>query len=167
MGIIFDLDQTLIDSRIAEQMRKIGDWKNVYQLIPSFSIYPGIEDALQHIVNNNVPIVIVTSSPSKYCSMVIKHWGLPITRKICYHDTVKRKPHPDPILAAMNHFKNGPILSFGDQASDIIASNGAGAISIACLWDVNDRASLVRSNPAYLIDSPYEIIPLVDKYFIK
>ena len=34
MGVIFDLDQTIIDSRIAYEERRAGNWKNVYDLIP-------------------------------------------------------------------------------------------------------------------------------------
>ena len=36
IGVIFDLDQTLIDSSIAETERKRRNWKGVYELIPKF-----------------------------------------------------------------------------------------------------------------------------------
>lgn len=36
MGVIFDLDNTLINSSIAYQLRKKRLWEEVYKVIPNF-----------------------------------------------------------------------------------------------------------------------------------
>mgnify|MGYP001456981473 FL=1 len=38
-GIIFDLDQTLVDSNIAKSYRSARNWNTVYSLIPKFVLY--------------------------------------------------------------------------------------------------------------------------------
>ncbi|NCB43389.1 MAG: HAD family hydrolase [Clostridia bacterium] len=166
MGVIFDLDQTLIDSSKAEQPRKVRDWQYVYKLIPWFKLYDGIDSALRYINSKNIRIVIVTSSPSFYCQKIIRHFGIDVNGLICYHDTNRRKPFPDPINKAKNIIgSNRDILSFGDDPNDIKASKKANVISVACLWGCNDINLLIKENPDHAIEQPFSIVELIDKYF--
>ena len=47
MGVIFDLDQTLIDSSIAVEERRKRNWEKVYSLIPNFKVFEGVNDIIQ------------------------------------------------------------------------------------------------------------------------
>ncbi len=47
MAYIFDLDQTLVDSSIAEQYRNQGEWKSVFSMISQFELYEGIDDVFR------------------------------------------------------------------------------------------------------------------------
>ncbi len=168
MGIIFDLDQTLVDSRIAKPLRDRRDWNGVYNLIPSFSLYPTVLDLLQYVHANQIPLAIVTSSPRPYCQKVIDYFALPIDTCVCYHDTSKHKPHPEPIILAVEKMRvinRGSILSFGDDAQDIMASNGANVISVACMWGTSDAKSLLSSNPNHICNTPEDMSTLIREYF--
>lgn len=167
MGIIFDLDQTLIDSSIAENYRKSRNWKSVYSTIPEFSVYEGIMEAIDYIKEKQIPICIVTSSPSVYCTKVLNHWGIPYSSMVCYHDTTKRKPYPDPILLAIKKLNIQPdsIISFGDRDIDIIASKEAGVKSAACLWGSVENDSLIDTKPDYILNHPNEIVTTITKEF--
>lgn len=166
MGLIFDLDQTLIDSSIAEINRNSRNWQAVYSSIPNFKVYDGIHQALEYINRKNIPMVIVTSSPSVYCGKVLTHFESNFVKTVCFHDTKNRKPHPDPIYKAIEYMHGSkPILSFGDRNIDITASNAANVISVACNWGAVDKKSLIDARPTYIINNPIEIIDIVNKYF--
>lgn len=167
MGLIFDLDLTLINSSISEQHRKSGNWSTVYQLINRFSVYDGIFPLLTYANSKGISVAIVSSSPSTYCQKVIDHWNFNISNKICYHDTKLHKPHPAPITAAVNkYFTNSKtILSFGDRAIDIEASNAANVISVGCLWGSMEKELLKNSNAKFVIEKPLDAIKIIDMYF--
>ena len=80
-GVIFDLDQTLVDSSIAEAERKCRNWRGVYELIPKFKIYDGIFETIEFIKNQNIQICILTSSPSVYCEKCSTSSNCPMTKK--------------------------------------------------------------------------------------
>lgn len=163
MGLIFDLDQTIIDSSIAEPFRKARNWQTVYSVINRFVLYPGVIDALRKFKNNNLRICIVTSSPSSYCNRVLKHWNIPFDGMVCYHDTKNKKPHPEPINRALSllHIPAEKAISFGDCDIDIIASTNANVRSVACTWGASNITTLIKSNPTYIVNNSEELISLV------
>lgn len=167
MCIIFDLDQTLIDSSIAEALRTQRNWSAVKKLIPEFTIYDGIRDVLQFIEDNNIRMCIVTSSISNYCNSVLSHWGINSEFQVCYHDTNSRKPDPEPILTAIQRFgcENTQILSVGDRNIDIIASNSANVSSVACLWGSQNDEALLAANPTYTAETPDELIEIIRVFY--
>ena len=170
MKLIFDLDLTLINSKVAEPYRP-KNWAKVYQLIPEFSEYNGIKDLLSYLNSENIEYCIVTSTPKTYCQKVCNHWGIDTKHLVCYHDVLpkEQKPNPAQIFLAIEKL-NCPaieILSFGDKHTDIIASNNAGVNSVACLWGAENKDELLASNPKHIITYPNEIIPLIKSYAIK
>jgi phosphoglycolate phosphatase-like HAD superfamily hydrolase len=166
MNLIFDLDQTLVDSRIAESLRKKGSWGDVYQLIPQFIMYDGMREVLDFVEANNIKYCIVTTSPTPYCSRVCGHWNITQDHLVCYHDVIGRqKPHAAPMhlaLSKMNATKEDTI-SFGDQSKDIIASNAAGTRAVGCLWGCEDPDSIRAAGPFMTIEQPSEIISLLNQ----
>lgn len=152
--IIFDLDQTLIDSSSVKLLRDRRKWNEVYPKIPQLLPYEGITELLQKLIGR-VPIGIVTSSPKSYCQRIINHNNWCFDTVVCYHDTSNHKPHPAPILKAIESLEceNKNVISIGDEAKDIIASRRAGVISIASLWGTSYRADLLGANPDYTAET--------------
>ncbi|TDG35774.1 HAD family hydrolase [Pedobacter changchengzhani] len=167
MAIIFDLDQTLVDSSSAEQHRTNRSWATVYSLIPGFKYYEGFAKIFEFIKEKKIPTCIVTNSPSTYCTKVAKHHNIVCDFHICYHDTKKRKPDPEPILLAISKFDSEPnkTLSVGDRDIDIIASNKAGAKTVACLWGATDKESLLAANPHYVARTPNDLLEIIKKFY--
>ncbi len=143
MAYIFDLDQTIVDSSIAEVYRKCRDWKNVYALIPRFELYEGITEVFELLHENGEKVCVVTSSPKSYCEAVLNHFGIRVDYTVCYHDTKLHKPNPEPIIKAIELLEENPenVISIGDAENDIIASNAAGAISCLACWGRTDNSS--------------------------
>jgi HAD superfamily hydrolase (TIGR01549 family) len=155
MAVLFDLDQTLIDSSSAEKHRKARSWSHVYKLIPQMKPYIGINDLLALLNRNKVACCIITSAPSAYCDRVIRHWGWKISTTVCFHDTAHHKPHPDPIMLALTRLRVGPesALSIGDDAKDIMASKAARVKSVGAIWGCQNRIALVDSRPDFLCET--------------
>ncbi len=161
-GIIFDLDQTLVDSSVAEPYRDRRDWKTVYSLISSFNLYDGWETVFNKIRDQGIICCIVTNSPSTYASKVVKHFNVPCEFIIGYHDVQKRKPNPDPMLLALNRLKLRPeeVVSLGDRADDISSSKLANIKCVACLWGSDEKDALINSEPSFLARNPIDLLDL-------
>ncbi len=158
-ALIFDLDQTLVDSRVALDARNARRWQQVYSLIPKFAIYEGVSELLGSIEEMRLPVVIVTSSPNSYATRVIRHFQIRVQHLVCYHDTRLHKPHPAPIALAIERLGISPddVWSIGDEAKDMAASKAAGAVAGGALWGASDPASLAAAAPDFLDRDPGDL----------
>lgn len=164
MGVIFDLDQTLVNSTSAKRYRDERKWPDVYHKIKEFELYDGIDKVLDYLVEKKIEIVIVTSSPKRYCQLVVEHFGLTVSDIVCYHDTELHKPSPQPIIKALSKMSDKLVLSFGDDYKDIKASNSANVISVGCTWGTDDLVALRGSNPKHICESTIELLDLICSY---
>jgi HAD superfamily hydrolase (TIGR01509 family) len=169
VGILFDLDQTLIDSSAAEQLRNSRKWQQVYPLIPKLSPYAGVADLFKMLLERDISFGIVTSAPRPYCTKVIAYHKWAIEKTVCYHDTTRRKPFPDPILKGIEllGIPAERVWSIGDDPKDIAAAHAAGANSIAVAWGCVDRDALVAASPMQLFDKVSELHDFLDRLTIR
>lgn len=158
-GVIFDLDQTLVDSSIAEQHRRNRNWPLVYRLIPSFVLYNGIKEVFTYMNDNKIRSCVVTSSPKNYAKKVVEYFGVPCEFIIDFFSTSQIKPHPAPMLKALELFNlsNHEVISFGDRAVDIESAKSANIKSVACIWGTREEKALISALPDVIIRSPIEI----------
>lgn len=162
-SLIFDLDLTLLDSSIAERARKERNWQEVYSLIPRFRLYEGLQPVFQIIRDKNIRTCIVSTAPRPYLERVVRHFSIPCDAIVGYHDAKPIKPHPAPIIKALQLLGTSAnnTFSFGDRAIDIQASNAAGVPSVACLWGTKERDLILMSRPSCRISFPSEIINFI------
>ena len=158
-GIIFDLDQTLVDSSLAESYRG-KNWSKVYSLIPSFTLYNGYDIVFEYIKTNNIKVAIVSSSVSNYVKKVLTHFNINYDVIVAYHDVVQRKPSPEGMIKALDsmNLASNEVISFGDRCIDISASNAANIHSVACLWGSAEKEDLMNSGATYIVNNVSEII---------
>lgn len=167
MGIIFDLDQTLIDSSIAKKFRDMELWDEAHKLIPNFKLYPDVQELMIDLKRLGIKICIVTISPKIYTKKVIRYWRIPCDYMVCCDDTLETKPNPEPIFKGIEKLNEIPekILSFGDRDIDIIASKKAQVKSVACLWGCNDIKSLLDAKPEYILKKPSEMKEFILNFY--
>lgn len=136
-GLIFDLDQTLVDSSIALEARRRRDWSTVYSIIPQFKVYDGVKDALSIARSKGLKIAIVSSAPRSYVVKVLSYHNIPYDVIVGYHDASAPKPSGEPVLQALRQMSLNPyeVISFGDKACDMTSSRSVGVDFVACLWD--------------------------------
>jgi HAD superfamily hydrolase (TIGR01509 family) len=163
MGLIIDLDLTLIDSQQAEPLRRARRWADVYRMIPELRPYEGITELLAELRAKGVPVCIVTSSPAPYCGRIITHWAWAGIKTVCYYDTKRKKPDPEPILLGLKRMgvNAADAISVGDDWKDIAASKAAAVYAVGALWGALDRATLIQSKPDALCETVGELRSLV------
>lgn len=143
IGVIFDLDQTIIDSSIAYECRRNRNWQQVYALIPKMKPYEKVVELIKVLISNRIEVAVVTSSPRSYCEKILNYLGISNVITVCYHDTDKHKPDPEPYLKAISKMKtreNKLVYVVGDEENDIIAAKairveGIRIISILTYWN--------------------------------
>lgn len=162
-SIIFDLDMTLVDSRIAENLRRQRNWGEVYKLINRFILYDGLDEIFKLIRIYKIKCAIVSSAPNSYVKKVVNYFSIPCDHIVAYHDCVEHKPSPECIIKAVDYLRVDPkrTISLGDNVYDIIASNNAGVESIACLWGAQNISELMNSDYSHAIRHPSEIKTLL------
>ena len=161
--IIFDLDLTLVDTTIVEQARHERNWTLAYSLIPKCFLYEGIKEVFDIIRKFAIDACIVSTSPRPYVERVVNHFNMPIKHIIAFHDAKPTKPHPAPMVKALEllNCTAKEAISFGDRTIDIEASNAAGIESVACFWGTKEGVLLVKSDYSHAIKHPNEIITLI------
>ena len=162
-NIIFDLDLTLVDTTIVEQARHDRNWSLAYSLISKCKLYDGIEKVFDVIRKYNIKTVIVSTSPRPYVEKVVDYFNIPIHGIVAYHDAKPIKPHPAPMLKALEllNCTAQEAISFGDRVIDIQASNSAGIESVACFWGTKEKSELLKSGYCHAIVKPEEILTLI------
>lgn len=157
--IIFDFDQTLVDTSSVEHLRAARKWKAVMAQISKLPTYDGINDLIRELHQVGQTIAIVTKSPNIVPEAFIKANGWPIDIVIGYHQVKNRKPHPEGLLLAMSKAGASPNETYhvGDQPQDTEASRGANVIALGAAWGCTDIRELKASNPNVLLTSVKEL----------
>lgn len=169
MAVIFDLDQTLVDSQVFELLRKKRDWATIKSRVSEVKVYEKIGEVIKLLNDNNIRVAIVTRAPRPYCEKIINHFGWKIDVTVCYHDcpTNQQKPHPAPMIKAINALGVEPekIISIGDSDTDIQSGKAAGIYSIGSLWGTLTKESLLAAKPDLAINTVDELILLIKKRY--
>ena len=162
-NIIFDLDLTLVDTTLAEPFRNKRDWKGAFSVIPQCTVYEGLNEIFNVIRKFDINTCIVSTSPRSYVERVVQHFELPVNQIVAYHDAKPIKPHPAPMLKALEVLRceAKSAISFGDRVIDIQSSNAAGIESVACFWGTKEKAELIKSEYNHAIIKPEEILTLI------
>ncbi len=163
-AVIFDLDLTLISSSSAESLRKQRAWSEVYKLIPKLGPYEGVSALIATLNEQRIKTAIVTSSPGSYCSRVVKQWAWSISTTVCYHDTKEKKPHPAPIIRALEnlHVSANNAIAVGDAPADIASAKAAKVFAVAALWGIAEHSALVSSEPDLVCATVHELAQFIE-----
>ena len=157
--IIFDFDQTLVDTSSVEHLRAARNWKAVMAQASKLPVYEGINELIQELHESGQTIAIVTKSPDMVPKAFIKAHGWPIDIVVGYHHVKNRKPHPEGLLLAMSKAGAAPDDTYhvGDQPQDTEASRGASVIAVGSAWGCADTSELEASKPDVMFASVAEL----------
>lgn len=147
--IIFDFDQTLVDTSSVEHLRASRNWKAVMAKASELPVYDGITELLDELHSSGHSLAIVTKSPDMVPKAFIRAHKWPIDIVVGYHQVKNKKPDPEGLLLAMS--KAGAAAAdtyhLGDQPQDTEASRAAGIIALGAAWGCSDTQDLKSSNP--------------------
>ena len=163
-GVIFDLDQTLVDTHELESFRDKRMWNYVYRALDRTYVYPKIYELIDYLKNEGIKISVVTSSKKEYAVRLLRHHGLEVDVLVAYSDTRYHKPSPDPMLKALSLMSMGAdeVINVGDRENDVIAGKVAGIYSIL-IGDYSSEANLVVKDTQSLTVKIQDFIKKFDK----
>lgn len=157
--VIFDFDQTLVDTSSVEHLRAARNWKAVMAQASKLPVYEGISDLLVELHQAGHTIAIVTKSPDMVPKAFIRAHRWPIDIVVGYHQVKRRKPDPEGLLLAMSKAKAAPESTYhvGDQSQDTEASRAAGMVALGSAWGCIDAQDLVASKPDRMFHTVAEL----------
>jgi pyrophosphatase PpaX len=126
--------------------------------------YPGIPEALGVLAGRGVKLGLVTSKLRSGAFRGLKHVGLDAHFPVVVgsDDLAEHKPHPAPVLRALDLLDADPGRSvfIGDSPHDMAAGRAAGVRTAAALWGPFPRPLLEVQAPDFWLETPAAIPPL-------
>ena len=126
--------------------------------------YVGIDGALGTLRGAGAPLAVVTSKTHALARRGLARCGLNeyFDVLIGADDVHEHKPHPAPVLAALDRLSASPAdaIFIGDSPHDIEAGRAAGVRTAAALWGPFPREALAQALPHHWLAAPTCIVSL-------
>ena len=126
--------------------------------------FEGTREVLTELRKRGYSIAVVTSKGRELGLRGLKLCSLDdlLDFAIFLEDTNLHKPHPEPILAALERL-NTPAdaaVYVGDSRHDIIAAQAAGVRTVGALWGPSPRPELEREGPSFVAESITDLLEI-------
>lgn len=107
----------------------------------------GARDALEMLARHGVRQAIVTSGSRPRIERELDAHGLSFAEVVCGHDTVRRKPHPDPLQLALSRLGVAPAEAayVGDSPEDVLMAKAANVYAVAVPGAYPNREALAAA----------------------
>lgn len=165
-AVLFDLDQTLVNTSKLAGYRETRDLEGLLENIEQSKLYKPVQKILLEIIKKGIKLGLVTNSPRWYVNEILKFHSIEhFDAVICYDDVGSggKKPSPNGINLALDKLglnKDSNVIYVGDLGTDIEAAYYADVKPIAPSWASRDPIDLV---PAAVLCSS-SLISLLDDY---
>ncbi len=123
--------------------------------------FEGITDLLDTLLDMNIPLAVVTSR-CKYEIEVDPCFQSILSKfkaVVCSEDTALHKPHPEPLLKAMELLgaAASDTIYIGDTLFDSQCAKSAGVIFALAMWGSNNSQNITAD---YYLKAPFELLDL-------
>jgi HAD superfamily hydrolase (TIGR01509 family) len=175
-AVVFDLDGTLVDSRLAvthahrasfeavstlEELRGVSGLpafhERLAELAPDLRPFPGIPELLAQL---KVPLAVVSGASREACRIVLDATGLaPCFEVVVSGDDVRKaKPHPEGLRLACSRLGVVPsrAVYVGDLQGDVAAARSCGAVAVSAGWAYGPTPEA-----DYVLEHPDELLALL------
>lgn len=165
-AVLFDLDMTLVDTSALEPLRRSGDWRGVFAGIDAGRVRACTTDGAfpphelpRRLRDQGVAVGIVTSTPGDCARKILQAFDVPFDTLVGWHDTDNHKPHPAPILVALQRLGIAPADAcyVGDDRRDVEAAVHAGVTAVGVKWSPTKRIDYCRCAPDVFIGRPEDL----------
>jgi pyrophosphatase PpaX len=148
-------------ARAEELLRAYRDWNHAHTA-ELLMAYEGLDEVLAALRAAGRRLGIVTSKSHRTVELA---WDvLPALRAffdvvIAAEDTAHHKPHPEPVLLALDRLGGAAdgACYVGDSPFDLRAGRAADVATIAVTWGFFPRAELVAHDPDRIVDTPAQL----------
>lgn len=128
--------------------------------------FDGVLETVKTLHEKGVKMAIVTTKLRDTADK-----GLALTGLDQYFDVViglddvdNAKPHPEPLVEAMDRLKADPMttLMVGDNSHDIEAAHNAGVLAAGVAWSAKGRAFLETFEPHYILENISDLFEIIE-----
>ncbi len=139
--------------------------------VSHMKLYAGVHQSLEKLINNNITLTLVSSSPRKLLEKVLELNDLTKFFSVIsgFDDIMKHKPDPEPFLNIIKIAGLNPknTIAIGDSPHDISAAKAAGIDSCIFLPIENkifyDFNKLKGTNPTFIVENLNDFANLILK----
>ncbi|HLR79674.1 MAG TPA: pyrophosphatase PpaX [Bacillota bacterium] len=126
--------------------------------------FPNVVETIQQLREHQINMGIVTTKMRKGALMGLRKTGLDrlFETVITLNDVKQAKPHPEPVLKAMNELggEAESTLMVGDNSYDIEAGHNAGMYTAGVAWSQRGKAYLQQYQPTYMLENMKDLLKL-------
>ena len=127
--------------------------------LEAVELYLEASDLLEYLSEKDKKMALITSSSREQINPIIKHHNLGrfFLSIVTGDEVTYRKPHPEPLLKAMEDIQaqTSSTIIIGDSSHDILAAHEIGIDSALFFPEDHhkyyDREKLLETNPTYII----------------
>ena len=128
--------------------------------------YPNVQKTLNHLLDNNIKLAIVSDAPSREAWMRIYYLGLHnfFETVITFDDSGERKPSPAPFKLALGrlNLSKDEVLMVGDwPEKDMVGASSVGIKTIFAKY--GDVFGVEKSGANWDIEDIYEVVNIIDE----
>ena len=166
VAIVFDLDDTLLDTSALRVARSQRDWGSVKALLDRVQPFPmraggiSIESLPARLKASGLRVGILTHAPRWYAETLVRRFGIPFDAMITGSDPYPPKPDPTSLRQIISELGAdvGNSAYVGDDPVDITAAAAAGALSIGACWSGQVPMGWRRWWPDIAINTPEHVL---------
>ena len=126
--------------------------------------YPGVVEVLRQLRSRGIRFGLVTSKNQHGARLGLKLMGIEEEFEVVVgsDDVVDPKPHPEPVLKALERMRvgTGEAVYIGDSVHDMESGRAAGVRTAGVLWGPFTRPELERTKPDYWLERPEQLLEL-------
>lgn len=123
--------------------------------------FPHVNEVLARLHEGGIRLGIVTTKIKASTQRVLQLFGLDkyMSVIVTLQDVEHPKPHPEPVLKAIEQLKADPatVLMVGDSPADIQSALAAGVQAAGVAWSLKGEAKLKEYNPHYILQDMRDI----------
>jgi len=168
---IFDLDDTLLDSRALFEAREKRDWGAVMAGLDSvvpFEVADGQPEVTampKAARDRGLAVGVFTHSPQPYADALLQRYGIKVDEMVTGSDRLPAKPDPTGLITVARALQIDPgeCVYIGDSVGDFGAAAAAGMKSIGVCWDKRAPKSWRYGWPDIAVDRPSRLIEALEE----
>jgi HAD superfamily hydrolase (TIGR01549 family) len=169
-AIVFDLDETLLDTSMLREDRAPGRRDRLAGRLDEVRTYEHQESALQacelpaRVKALGMQVGVLTHGPRWYAERLLEAFEIPFDALITGSDGYPRKPDPTSLraIAAELGVAAEECMMVGDDAADVGAGQNAGALSVGVAWSARAPEEWRRCWPDVAVARPDRVIEAIE-----
>jgi HAD superfamily hydrolase (TIGR01549 family) len=169
-AVIFDLDETLLDSSALLSDRDARRWGRVFERLDEvlpFVVAKGETDVAELprlAAERGLKVGLLTHSPREYARELLSAHGISVEVMVTGSDGYAPKPDPAGLRAVMAELGVEPAdtLYLGDSVGDFGAAASAGTVAAGVAWAEATPAAWRHGWPDFAIAAPRRLLQLID-----